>query len=555
MKKVISLFVIVLLAVPFVAFGQATFTRSAEIEVPEATLNNGGVGNMIAGVDLDGDSNLEIYLVNDNWNDGPGEVVPRIYKLEYSGTAWEVVWQAVAPVPKQNTWPTLAISDLDEDSKPEILWGVVNFTGTGNENPARILAYELTAAGSDTFGIAAGDTNFLPNSSFTIVPADSLNKNLRPMDIAVADVDYDDTTEVIFADRKGNNDGYYFGVMSVDDIPDDGDGSETWTLEVSGKDFGDLSAADIENKWDVAVIDSTVYTFCEVEISKLAYANGTWSYTALSPMTGGASITSSQVVDLDSDGTEEIVVAVYDWGTDADKGIYLLQEDGDTLKHTALANLAAYWPSGSRGVQGGAHGDIDQDGYLDFVFGTRAATPDGALFRLAYRGGTITDPANYELSVIDSGYGDVGGIWSVINIVNMDADADLEVVYTSSVSVGELIYSSPDIVVLDYEAPSATEDRLVLPNAFTLRQNFPNPFNPVTTISYTLNQAMDLRLVVYDLLGREIVSLVNEYVVAGDHRVIWNARTVDGVEVPTGIYIARLDGQGYTQSIKMVLMK
>ena len=62
---------------------------------------------MISGVDVDGDGLLEIYLVNDNWNDGATEVIPRIYKLEQDGAGgWVEVWRAVAPVDYQNTWPS-----------------------------------------------------------------------------------------------------------------------------------------------------------------------------------------------------------------------------------------------------------------------------------------------------------------------------------------------------------------------------------------------------------------------------------------------------------------
>ncbi|MDW7679081.1 MAG: hypothetical protein SCK70_00835, partial [bacterium] len=58
------------------------FERILEIPFPETDLNVGGAGQMISGVDLDGDGLLEIYLVNDNWNDTPNELIPRIYKLE-----------------------------------------------------------------------------------------------------------------------------------------------------------------------------------------------------------------------------------------------------------------------------------------------------------------------------------------------------------------------------------------------------------------------------------------------------------------------------------------
>ncbi|MCD6205150.1 MAG: VCBS repeat-containing protein [Candidatus Marinimicrobia bacterium] len=418
------------------------FDRVAEIPFPEATLNNGGAGNMIAGVDIDEDGLLEIYLVNNNWNDGPTEVIPRIYKLEYDGTNWQTVWSATLDPFYQNTWPCLSLADLDNDGKQELVWGPVNSTSV-SANPDRIVVYEH--AGGDDFGIDNGDGTYSPNSTWTIVTDD--NVNLRPMDWEIADVDNDGVDEIIFADRKGADGGYYFGVCSVDNIPDNADGSETWTLEMSGKDF--TLGAGIQNKWDVAVVGNNFYAFCEAEISKLSWDGSAWNYTALSPMAGGSSNQSAIAVDLDEDGTEEILCAVYDWGDDSKKAIMLLQEDGDTLKQTELANISSYWSSGSRGAWGGAVGDIDQDGYLDYVFGSRAGDVNARIFRFAYKGGDITNPDSYELSVIDEDYGS-DGIWSIVNIANMDDDPEMEVVYTSSTPMGGLMSSTAPIIVLDY---------------------------------------------------------------------------------------------------------
>jgi len=429
-------------------FAQGQFVRSTEIAVPETDLNNGGTGNMVSGVDLDNDGKTEIYLVNDNWNDTATEVVPRIYKIEQDGANWNVVWQAVAPVEKQNTWPTLVVGDLDKDGKKEVIWGPVNNTsGVTNLNPFRVLVYEAKGDGSDVMGVPDGAGGYLPNSAWKIATEDS--KNIRPMRWVVADPDNDGTDELIFAERAGRTGGYFFGVASVSNIPDNGDGSETWTLEVSGLDFG-LLAGTTQNKWDVAVIGGNVYTFCEIEVSKLWWDGGAWQFDSLKPMKGGASVQSAQVVDLDSDGVQEIICAVYDWGEDAFKGIYLLQEEADTLKRTELVNMTAYWPGGSRGPWGGACGDIDQDGKLDFVFGSRASTPNAAIFNLSYRGGDITAPASYTFAMIDSLYAE-GGIWTVVNIANVDADPELEVLYTSSTDAGVFPnLGTKPIIVLDY---------------------------------------------------------------------------------------------------------
>lgn len=489
-------------------FAEGQFVRKQEIPIPEANLNNGGTGNMISGLDLDNDGKTEIYLVNDDWNDTPSELIPRIYKLELNGTEWQVVWSAVAPVPRQNTWPCLISGDLDKDGKLEIIWGPVNNLDANSQNPARVLVYESKGDGSDVMGVPDGSGGYLPNSSWSITTED--NKNIRPMRWVIADPDNDGTDELIFADRTGNSgSGYFFGVASVSDVPDNGDGSETWTLEVSGLDFN-VQAGTTENKWDVAVIENRIYTFDEVEISKLWWDGSAWQYAALSPLAGGSSVQSAQVVDLNNDGTEEIILAVYDWGNDAYKGIYLVQEDADTLKNTELMNMSEYWPSGVRGPWGGASGDIDQDGYLDFVFGSRASTPNAAIFRLAYRGGDIANPANYQFSMIDSEYSE-GGIWTVVNLANVDDDSELEVLYTSSTDAGVFpSLGTKPVVVLDYVSSELAFDNLIVAPEVLLNGA------PPTGLLFKPGRIMDNGQTIW-FCG-----------VDGSARVSWVFRSIDG---------------------------
>ncbi|MCH7574937.1 MAG: T9SS type A sorting domain-containing protein [Candidatus Marinimicrobia bacterium] len=94
-----------------------------------------------------------------------------------------------------------------------------------------------------------------------------------------------------------------------------------------------------------------------------------------------------------------------------------------------------------------------------------------------------------------------------------------------------------------------------LPESFNLAQNYPNPFNPSTILRFDLPQASTIKLVVYDLLGREIAALADRQMSPGYHSLAWDGRSSDGREVPSGIYIARLVAPGYTKSIKIVLLK
>ncbi len=98
--------------------------------------------------------------------------------------------------------------------------------------------------------------------------------------------------------------------------------------------------------------------------------------------------------------------------------------------------------------------------------------------------------------------------------------------------------------------PVYTEDETDTPGNYSLKQNYPNPFNPVTTISFELEQPGLTKLTVYDLLGREMKTLVNEVRSAGNHQIQFDASNF-----ASGIYIYMLESGDFSQTRKMVLMK
>lgn len=102
---------------------------------------------------------------------------------------------------------------------------------------------------------------------------------------------------------------------------------------------------------------------------------------------------------------------------------------------------------------------------------------------------------------------------------------------------------------------SVANNRTQLPYDFALHQNYPNPFNPTSTIQYDLPEVANVGLVVYDILGREVITLINQQMQPGYHRAVWDARDHAGRTMPTGIYIARLVTPEYSKSIKMLLLK
>jgi photosystem II stability/assembly factor-like uncharacterized protein len=100
----------------------------------------------------------------------------------------------------------------------------------------------------------------------------------------------------------------------------------------------------------------------------------------------------------------------------------------------------------------------------------------------------------------------------------------------------------------------------IIPISFSLKQNYPNPFNPTTSIEFSLPVASDVELVVYNILGQKVATLINSQRSAGNHSVLWNADDSNGMKLSSGIYLYMLkakgiDGNEFQDIKKMVLLK
>ena len=95
-----------------------------------------------------------------------------------------------------------------------------------------------------------------------------------------------------------------------------------------------------------------------------------------------------------------------------------------------------------------------------------------------------------------------------------------------------------------------------MPVPFSLAPARPNPFNPTTTIAYEVPEQTHITLTVYNLLGQEVVRLVDQVQAAGRYEAIWNGTNITGAGVASGIYLYRItSGSGYTESKRMSLLK
>ncbi|MBI2420207.1 MAG: T9SS type A sorting domain-containing protein [Ignavibacteriales bacterium] len=114
--------------------------------------------------------------------------------------------------------------------------------------------------------------------------------------------------------------------------------------------------------------------------------------------------------------------------------------------------------------------------------------------------------------------------------------------------------SVPTVETLDFISGIDDERIMDSREGYALLENYPNPFNPSTKISFVLPKPGDVRIIIFDVLGRQITELVNEYKTTGTHSVIWNAATGYGTPVASGVYLCRMyvNNQSFTKKMLYV---
>ena len=99
------------------------------------------------------------------------------------------------------------------------------------------------------------------------------------------------------------------------------------------------------------------------------------------------------------------------------------------------------------------------------------------------------------------------------------------------------------------------DDELIFPVEYVLHQNYPNPFNPTTTLAFTAPKAGPVKLGVFDILGRHVITLTDAYYQSGYHAIIWNGRNEYGQPVSSGTYIYRLESGNNVLTKRMIYLK
>ena len=202
--------------------------------------------------------------------------------------------------------------------------------------------------------------------------------------------------------------------------------------------------------------------------------------------------------------------------------------DSAPVSGYSIDNLHPGAPGGVQAFTGGEGILLTWDSSMDEDFG----------YHRIYRHDTDSGDPAMEFTTVDTFY------------VDNAAEGNYEYWITAVDLNGN--ESDPSIIVT---VTLAIDNGLAVPIEFALQQNYPNPFNPSTQIQYALPTDANVTIAIYDLVGRQIRTLVNQQVTAGYHSTLWNATNNMGSPVSAGVYIYTITANDFRDVKKMILLK
>jgi len=198
--------------------------------------------------------------------------------------------------------------------------------------------------------------------------------------------------------------------------------------------------------------------------------------------------------------------------------------------------------------------DMNNDGEWTPVVQT---TNRIASWDLAYQitdDGLLVAGSNFSDSIA---VGD-GPIFKINYLVNSDApDGNVNMIFESAILTD--IFGNYNLQFDSYNGifvitGLSTDDDTKIPDKFSMSANYPNPFNPVTNVDFTVSEAADVSFAIYSLLGQEVMSQKIVYQ-PGTYILTWNGRDQMGNILPSGVYILKMESGNFLETRKLVLMK
>ena len=225
---------------------------------------------------------------------------------------------------------------------------------------------------------------------------------------------------------------------------------------------------------------------------------------------------------------------------------------GNTVYAIAQDPSGYYWLGTDSGVN-------RFDGISDWAVYTEAdGLAPGAVTAVAidslgyiWAGHAWTNAYDVWVSIFD------GLSWSIYDCYHgAGSNADVTEIVVDTAGIVWIATNGDGLTSYEYEPSDAPDDnRPSLPVSYSLSQNFPNPFNASTEISYTLSRRSHVNISIYNVLGQNIRELIDAGIEAGEHAVIWDGNDYNGRPAPSGIYFYEIRSDDFRETRKMVLMK
>jgi hypothetical protein len=332
-------------------------------------------------------------------------------------------------------------------------------------------------------------------------------------------------------------------------------------------------------------------------------------YYQMTPTYDYVSLFGGVVANLDKDATEEVYFPLYGALIDTlDGALFVVDYDAADDVQKADATHAVKIATVAKTASGtpisnftGAQADLDRNGKLEILVGS--AYPSNVV-AIEYNGtGSLRNAASYTRKVFYTGeadiyatvtYRDSTGTKDTVRTIgegfvskmskprDLDGDGKVEVVLPYQSVTDSIVYTWQHFdagtqVFVDDSSKKVSNPKkwgfrllesdlvgsvngkdytMIMPEDYQLNQNFPNPFNPSTTINFILPLSKKITVKIYDMVGKEVATLVNgqEYA-KGSHNVVWNGRDSKGASVASGAYIAKMSAGNIEKTIKMMLLK
>ncbi len=487
---------------------------------------------MKCGSDIDQDGKGEILL-----NDGE---TTRFSLLEaVANDSFALVWQIERP--HQSALRSLAVTDWDLDGLQEV--SVIIDSPLG-EMPGAV--YEWTGVDN---GLPAGDA---PTTDFDL-PRNSGGAVCVEASSILTQLDGDPGPEwilpyfrgsgismVILELSTGSFEGYGWDFDLLDESPGQVRTVEAGDLDNDGA--MEIVAMDREGRKLRIVKNMGIDTYQTINTIPSDKVSSTYSCNA---------VESLRMLNLDG-GMPELYLL------DDGGRMYVMKHQGDlsTLDQLTFSKILDI--SDISTARGLAVGDLDRDGKPDLYFGNTKANRGVIIYDLEFEGGDVASPNSYKLYEVwrhDFAFGgtlEVGNIRigdQLGGVQDLDGDGLKELVIAFGTTQKDL----PAILVLENtsEATHVAENPVrTLPGSFHLQQNFPNPFNPTTEISYEIPRSGHVRLEIISPLGQCVAVPVDEVQTGGSHIARYDASSL-----PAGLYFYRLTVDGFSLQKKMLLVK